>query len=235
MRILVVEDHKAIAQNLKSKLKDFYTVDLADAGEKALSLIEMHSYDLVILDLGLPDIPGDRVCRAMRDMGFKAGILVLTARWDVATKVALFDAGADDYLTKPFSTRELMARIRALTRRKNERAEPHIVQVADLRVDIDGRKVYRGRKEIRLRRKEFDLLEYLIRHQGTTVTRSMILNQLWESTSRTWESSINVHMKYLRDKVDKPFKKQLIKTIYGVGYRLDPYGTQLKRRRKEAT
>ena len=175
-----------------------------------------------MLDLGLPDIPGQRVCTAIRQADITTPILVLTGEMELDTKVTLFAAGADDYVTKPFSTSELHARLTALQRRGHfDEDAAYILKAADLRLDPLKRIVTRGGQRIILRRKEFDILEYLLRNKGKVVSRGMIIQNVWGGQTSSWHNTVDVHVKHLRDKVDRPFDVQLIQTEYGLGYTIN--------------
>ena len=221
MRLLIIEDNQQIARGLKGGLKSAYAVDVVHTGQDGLRQAESVSYDAIILDLGLPDIDGARVCKAMRANGISVPILVLTAEISTATKVKLLDMGADDYVTKPFKLEEVGARLRALMRRAPQQAASSKLAVADLELDTAQRTVHRGDTDIMLRRKEFDLLEYLMRNQGRTVTRPMIVEHVWDMNEDLWTNVVDVHIKHLRDKIDRPFPNKLIRTVHGVGYKLE--------------
>lgn len=221
-KLLVVEDNAPLAKSLKGWLGKQYQVSVAKTGQEALDLLEQDSYEAIILDLGLPDMPGQAVCSEIRSREIKSPLLVLTADDEVNSKVSLLDLGADDYLLKPFYIGELQARLRALMRRGSDSSSAtNILRVADLTLDLARRQVERNGQVLHLRRKEFDILEYLMHNRGTVVTRSMIINNAWEAGSDRWNNTVDVHVKYLRDKVDKPFNSKLIKTAYGVGYMID--------------
>ncbi len=221
-KLLVVEDNEPLAASLQNWLSKQHQVSVVSTGQEALSHLKEDEYDLIILDLGLPDMSGQDVCTELRLNGVKTPLLILTATDEVNMKVTLLDLGADDYLLKPFYIGELQARLRALLRRsKNPSEATSVLTVGDLVLDPARRQVTRGDKVIRLRRKEFDILEYLMHNRGTVVTRAMIINNAWDAGSDRWNNTVDVHVKYLRDKVDKPFKRKLIKTAYGVGYMID--------------
>jgi len=220
-KVLVVEDNQPLAKSLKSWLSKHYEVRLVTTGQQAITELAKHEYDLILLDLGLPDMPGQEVCHQVRLKGIKTPILVLTATDEVSMKVALLDVGADDYLLKPFYVGELQARLRALLRRGKSPATADILKVGDLTLDSSRRQVERVGQSIVLRRKEFDILEYLMRNRGTVVTRAMIINNNWDAGADRWNNTVDVHIKYLRDRIDRPFKTHLIKTAYGVGYMID--------------
>jgi heavy metal response regulator len=218
MRILIIEDEGKIAAFLKRGLKEEgYAVDVAADGEQGYSLASTQDCDLIILDLMLPGIDGLNLCRKLRAEGNEARILVLTARDKVRDKVQGLNAGADDYLSKPFAFEELLARVRALLR-KREAGSPTKLQVADLTMDLLTHKVLRAGREIELTAREFALLEYLIRNVGTVVTRTMIAEHVWDVNFDTFTNVIDVYMSYLRNKIDRAFPDKLIRTVRGRGY-----------------
>ncbi|RMD88361.1 MAG: DNA-binding response regulator [Calditrichaeota bacterium] len=220
MRILVVEDEPKVARALQEGLeREHYQVTLASTGEEGFYLINAESFDLVILDLMLPGRDGIEILNTMRRKGLQTPVLILTARDAVEDRVLGLDSGADDYLVKPFAFPELLARIRALLRR----GRPDQVlklKIADLEMDLVTRKVSREGKILELTAKEFQLLEYLLRHQGHVVSREMLAREVWHETARATplDNVIDVHIARLRRKVDDPFAKKLIHTIRGVGF-----------------
>lgn len=222
MRILIVEDEEKLAQSLKKGLeKEGFAVDYimdGDAGERRI-VVSHKDYDLVILDLMLPGKDGFQICRDVREQQITTPILVLTARDATEDKVTALDAGADDYLVKPFSFEELMARVRALLRRP-EQALPNELVVKDLCLDTTTRKVTRKGKEINLTLKEFNLLEYLMRHADQVLTREQILDHLWDFAFDSFSNVVDVHVKNLRKKIDGNQHEKLLETIRGVGYRI---------------
>jgi heavy metal response regulator len=218
MRILIIEDEGKIAAFLKRGLKEEgYAVDVAADGEQGYFLASTQDCDLIILDLMLPGLDGLTLCRKLRAEGNEARILVLTARDKVGDKVQGLNAGADDYLTKPFAFEELLARARALLR-KREAGAPTKLQVADLTMDLLAHKVLRAGREIELTAREFALLEYLLRNVGIVVTRTMIAEHVWDVNFDTFTNVIEVYMSYLRDKIDRAFPDKLIQTVRGRGY-----------------
>ncbi len=218
MRILVVEDEKKIATFIQRGLREEgYSVDVALNGDQADELAVVNDYDLILLDLMLPRIGGLELCRRFRRQKIRAPILMLTARDGVPDKVAGLDAGADDYLTKPFAFEELLARARALLRRKND-TPGALYQVGDLVVDLIAHRAERGKKPLDLTPKEFALLEYLMRHSGEVVTRTMLSEHVWGLHFDVSSNVIDVYVNYLRNKVDKGHPKKLIHTIRGRGY-----------------
>ncbi len=221
MKLLLIEDNRTLAEGLKKQLGKSFIVDAVRTGEEGLQRAMNGGQDIIILDLSLPDKNGYDVCRAIRLANIPTPIIILTGASDVTSKVTLLNAGADDFLTKPFSVAELRARLGALLRRPVAAMSTEVFTVQDLIVDPQRRRVERAGTQIQLRRKEFDILEYLMRNRGRPVTRSMILDHAWDGTKDTWNNTVEVHIKHLRDKIDRPFDKPLIKTAYGIGYMID--------------
>lgn len=221
MKILLVEDDKDTAVTVRNRLRKDHVVELASTGEEADYLVYINTYDLIILDVMLPDTNGIQLCQNWRHNGIKTCILMLTGRDAIDDKVTAFRYGADDYLTKPFHFDELQARILALSRRIRQTPLNHILTVGDLTIDTMKKTVKRKDMAISLRRKEYDLLEYFMRNAGTVVTRQMILDSIWDSSYESLTNTVDVHVKYLRDRIDRPFDKKLIKTMYGLGYKLE--------------
>ncbi|MBU1727637.1 MAG: response regulator transcription factor [Candidatus Omnitrophica bacterium] len=220
MRILIIEDEKKIADFIKRGLKEEgYSVDVAHDGEEGHFLVSANDYDLLILDLMLPKIDGLTLCKKLRSEKIRAPIIMLTAKDTVKDKVAGLDSGADDYLTKPFAFQELLARIRAILRKKDANA-PTKLKVGDLALDLLTHKVMRGGQEIILTNKEFSLLEYLMLNEGNVVTRTMIAEHVWDINFDTFTNVIDVYINYLRNKIDQGHKKKLLHTIRGRGYLL---------------
>jgi two-component system OmpR family response regulator len=218
MRILVVEDERKIAEFVKKGLKaEGYAVDTAADGEEGRFLAATGDYDLVLLDLRLPKMDGITLCRTLRAEKYAGPILMLTARDTVKDKVLGLDSGADDYLTKPFDFEELLARVRALLRKRGA-AEPTRLQVDDLVMDLLAHTVERGSRLIALTPKEFSLLEYLLRNAGTVVSRAMIAEHVWDIHFDSFTNVIDVSVNHLRSKVDRDFPKKLIQTVRGRGY-----------------
>jgi len=220
MRILVVEDEAKVARALKEGLeRDDFQVTLAHSGEEGFFLANAEEFDLAILDLMLPDRDGIEVLRTLRKRGVQTPVLILTARDGLGDRVAGLDSGADDYLAKPFAFAELLARIRALLRRgRPEQAQRF--QVGDLDLNVMTRQVSRGGQLIELTAREFDLLEYLMRHQGRIVSREMLSRDVWKETARATplDNVIDVQMARLRSKVDRDATSKLIHTIRGIGF-----------------
>ena len=220
MKLLFIDDNRRLVESMKNYLSQYFVVDTAYTAEDGIQKALVGAYSVVLLDLSLPDQSGFEVCKTLRETNVQTPILVLTGSGDQNTCVKMLDCGADDYLTKPFRTAELRARISALGRR-NYQYTPKIIQVEDLIIDVGRRHVQRSGKTIALRRKEFDILEYLITNRGRAVTRAMIMDHAWESGKDSWNNTVDVHIKHLRDKVDRPFGSSLIKTAYGIGYMVD--------------
>ncbi|MCG8430006.1 MAG: response regulator transcription factor [Candidatus Omnitrophica bacterium] len=223
MRVLVVEDERKIAGFIARGLKEEgYAVDLASDGEEGHFLVSTNEYDLLILDLMLPKTDGLSLCRRLRREGYTAAIIMLTARDTVRDKVTGLDAGADDYVTKPFAFEELLARIRALLRvRGRAGTQATRLEAGDLVMDLVSHEVRRAGKPVNLTAKEFSLLEYFMRHAGSVVTRTMIAEHVWDINFDTDTNVIDVYVSHLRDKIDRSFKKKLIHTLRGRGYMLD--------------
>jgi two-component system, OmpR family, response regulator len=222
MRILVIEDEYRIANTIKKGLEqERYAVDISYRGDEGLDLATTEDYDLILLDVMLPGIDGVTVCRTLRKKEVHTPILMLTAKSLTDDKVGGLDAGADDYLTKPFSFEELLARIRALSRRPKT-ALTEKLQVADLSLNTVTYEVQRGDEKISLSSKEFAFLEYLMRNANTVLTKEQIMNHVWNYDADILPNTIEVYIRNLRNKVDKPFKDKpdLVKTVRGFGYKI---------------
>ncbi|MCL5409365.1 MAG: response regulator transcription factor [Patescibacteria group bacterium] len=222
MKILVVEDEHKIAQAIKKGLEqESYAVDLAFTGSEGLDLAVTEDYDLVILDLMLPVIDGLEVCRKLRAEQIHTPVLMLTAKGQLADKVTGLNSGADDYLTKPFAFEELVARVKALSRRPKENIGT-ILSFQDLSIDTISYQVKRDGHSIQLSSKEYALLEYLLRHKDQVVTKEQIISHIWDYDADVLLNTVEVYIGYLRNKIDRPFhhKPSLIQTVRGFGYRL---------------
>lgn len=220
LRILVVEDEAKVARALQEGLeREEYKVVVAGTGEEGFYLVSAEEFDLVILDLMLPGRDGLQILSTLRKRGLLTPVLILTARDAIEDRVHGLDKGADDYLVKPFAFPELLARIRALLRRGRTQQAPRL-QLADLEMDLVARRVRRGGKDVEFTVREFELLEYLLRHKEQVVSREMLAREVWREPSRATplDNVIDVHMARLRRKVDEPFDRKLIHTIRGVGY-----------------
>jgi two-component system, OmpR family, response regulator len=221
MKILLIEDNRLLIDSIKKLLNTAYVVDSVNTGEEGVESARAIQYEIILLDLGLPDMEGYEVCHRLRHANITTPILILTVQKNPSTSTRLLNCGADDYLTKPFDGNELKARIAALLRRSQELHEEKVISICDLTVNITRRQVWRSGVKISLRRKEFDILEYLVANHGRALTRSMILDHVWESGTEGWNNTVDVHIKHLRDKIDRPFGGSLIKTAYGIGYMVD--------------
>ena len=220
MRFLVVEDQKKMAGFLRKGLVEAgYSVDLAETGSAAEMLAGENPYDLIILDVMLPDQNGLDTARHIRRDGYQGPILMLTALAGTKDKVHGLDAGADDYLTKPFAFDELLARVRALLRRRESSANPAL-RYSDLELDLVNRRVSRNGKDVTLTPKEFALLEYFIRNPNRTLSRTAIAEHVWDVHFDSDSNVIDVYINMLRKKIDQPFGKKLIHTVIGAGYAL---------------
>jgi two-component system, OmpR family, response regulator len=225
MRILVVEDELKMAALLHRGLsEEGHAVDVARTGDDGVWMAQAAEYDAIVLDLMLPGVDGVTVCRRWRENGVWAPVLMLTARDAVEDRVAGLDAGADDYLRKPFSFAELLARLRALARR-GVPERPLVLEVGDLRLDPSTRQVWRGETEIVLSAKEFALLETFMRRPGDVLSRLQLLEHAWDYAYENRSNVVDVYVRYLREKVDRPFDRRSIETVRGSGYRLRKDGS----------
>jgi DNA-binding response OmpR family regulator len=221
MRILIVEDEQKLAEIISRSLQgEGFAVDVAGTVADGFHLATSGHYDLIILDLLLPDGLGTGLLKRLRDQDDQIPVLILTARGDLETKVENFQAGADDYLTKPFALPELMARVRALMRR-GPAVQATVLNLADLEVDRLSRQVRRAGRRIELSPKEFSLLEYLLLNQGRVLSRSMIVDHVWDQSFEGLTTIVDVYVRQLRLKIDENFDPKLIRTIRGLGYAID--------------
>lgn len=221
MRILIVEDEHKIANSIKKGLEhEKYIVDVAYDGTSGFDLAIGEEFDLIILDRLLPGIDGIQICKKLRDSGNHTPILMLTAKGQIEDRVEGLNAGADDYLVKPFAFSELVARVRALLRRPKHGSNT-VLEVEDLKLDTADFSAWRNNISIRLSSKEFSLLEYLMRHKNKIVTKEQIINHVWNYDSDVLPNSVEVYIKHLRDKIDSAhFKTKLIHTARGFGYKI---------------
>ncbi|MBZ4647350.1 MAG: hypothetical protein PWR27_2211 [Petroclostridium sp.] len=219
--ILIVEDEKQIVRFLELELKhEGYMIDTAFDGREGLKKAEENKYDLILLDIMLPGLNGMEVCRRIRQFS-NIPVIMLTAKDDVTDKVMGLDIGADDYITKPFAIEELLARIRAALRRKDDLVNTgENLQIGDLTMDLSKRQVSKNGKSIELTKREYDLLEYLMKNKGIVLTREQILEKVWGYDYIGDTNVVDVYIRYLRSKIDDTFKTKLIHTIRGVGYML---------------
>lgn len=220
MRVLVVEDERKIAEALKKGLEaEGYQAVTAATGEEGFFSLSTEPFDLMLLDLMLPGRDGIAVLKAIRQKGFQLPVLILTGRDTVTDRVLGLDSGADDYLAKPFAFPELLARIRLLLRRGKQETG-HLLSISDLEINLPSHRAMRAGQTLELTAKEFDLLEYLVRHHGQIVSREMLAREVWQVLERSTplDNVIDVNIARLRRKVDGPFEQKLIRTIRGVGY-----------------
>jgi DNA-binding response OmpR family regulator len=219
MRFLLVEDDPRVARLVQRGLTEAgHDVEVAHDGAEGLARAESGGYDLIVLDVMLPGLDGLEVCRRLRQRRVRTPILMLTARDAVGDRVRGLDAGADDYLVKPFALEELLARVRALSRRAAEGIDGDVVRVGDLALDLARHEACRGDQRIELTAKEFALLEYLMRNAGRVLTKTQITDQVWGYDSEATSNVVEIYIHYLREKVDRGFPRPLIRTVRGVGY-----------------
>ena len=219
MRILLVEDDKKIASFVTKGLKEAgFAVDHASDGEEGLNLALNESYDAAVIDIMLPKLDGLRLIERLRGEGIKTPVLILSAKHSVDDRVKGLQTGSDDYMTKPFSFSELLARVQALIRRAGDISDPVNLNIADLKVNLLTREVTRGSERIELQPREYALLEYLLRNKDRIVSKTMIMEHVWDYNFDPQTNVVEARMCRLRDKIDKPFKNKLIQTIRGVGY-----------------
>jgi two-component system, OmpR family, response regulator len=220
VRVLVVEDETKLAALVARALREEgHPSDIAGRGEDALWMVDAAPYDAIVLDVMLPDCDGFEVLRRLRERRVWTPVLMLTARDAIADRVGALDSGADDYLTKPFSFAELLARLRAVARR-GPVDRPTTLHVGDLALDPAARRVWRGETEVELSTREFAVLEVLMRRPGQAVTRLQILEGAWDMAFESRSNVVDVYVRYLREKVDRPFGRASIETVRGIGYRL---------------
>ena len=220
MRILIVEDEPKLARLLARGLgEEGHPADVATTGEEALWMAGAAAYDVIVLDVMLPGLDGFAVCRTLRERQVWTPVLMLTARDALEDRIQGLDTGADNYLLKPFAFSELLARLRALVRR-GQSERPIELAAGDLRLDPASRRVWRGETEIELSAKEFALLEVFLRHAGEALTRVQLLDGAWDMAFESRSNVVDVYVRYLREKIDRPFGRRSLETVRGVGYRL---------------
>jgi heavy metal response regulator len=225
MRILLVEDDKGIVRFVKKGLlENSFSVDVAVNGEEGVDSALHRQYDLIVLDILLPKLDGREVLKKIRSMDIQTPVIFLTAKDSEADIVHGLNLGADDYLTKPFSFNELLARIQAILRRGKPMSSLSRLRLADLILELDGHRVFRDKIKIELTPKEYALLEFLMRHPGQIITRTMISEKVWDYHFDTSTNIIDVHVSHLRNKIDKDFEPKLLHTLKGVGYVLEDRG-----------
>ncbi len=220
LRILIVEDQKDMGELLLKRLSKDYSVDLCEDGESALDHLAVYQYDMILLDIMLPRLDGFGVLKWIRGKGISTPVILLTAKSAVEDRVAGLDNGADDYLVKPFSYEELLARIRAHSRKRSGHLTARIV-VGDLVMDTVSRQVTRAGNPISLTKKEYMLLEYLMHHPNMLVTRAQLEDMAWNSSFKGGSNIVDVYIRYLRKKIDTGYEEKMIQTIHGQGYRLE--------------
>jgi len=219
MHILIIEDELRLGRLLRRSLEaNMHVVDVVTEGAAGLANARERAYDVIILDLGLPDMDGLEVCRRMRAAGVETPLLMLTARDEVEDRVGGLDAGADDYLGKPFALSELLARVRTLARRPPPARDSNELRLADLTLDLPGHQARRGDHVIALSAKEFALLEFMLRHAGQVLTRQQIIEQVWRYDFAGLDTVVDTYIHYLRDKIDAGAGTRLVRTVRGVGY-----------------
>ncbi|CAN5730261.1 response regulator transcription factor [soil metagenome] len=220
MRVLVVEDERTLADGLRKGLEaEGFAADVTHDGNDGLHMAREHAYDAIVLDIMLPGMNGFRVCAALREAGVWTPILMLTAKDGEYDEAEALDTGADDYATKPFSYVALVARLRALIRR-GAAERPPVLEAGDLRFDPGARRVWRGESEIRLTAREASLLEFLLRRAGQVVSKTEILDHVWDDRFDGDLNIVEVYVRHLRNKLDRPFERASIETVRGAGYRL---------------
>jgi DNA-binding response OmpR family regulator len=219
MDVLVVEDDPSVARLLDRALwESGHRVELAHDGVSGLTRGETGLYDLIVLDVLLPQMDGVEVCQQLRRAGIRTAILLLTARDTVLDRVRGLDAGADDYVVKPFALEELLARVRALDRRVRNPAVDDVLRIGDLALDLSQHEAQRGKRTITLTAKEYALLRYLMRHPGRVLTKEQITDHVWGYDSEATSNVVEIYIHYLREKVDRGFARPLIRTVRGAGY-----------------
>jgi len=218
MRLLLIEDEEKVSRFIvKGLMAERFAVDVAAEGDRGLELARTYNYDLIILDLMLPGLSGTEVLRLVRRQNERVPVLVLTARDAITDKVRHFEIGADDYLTKPFAFAELLVRVKALLRR-GAISRPNTLRVADLEIDRLTQQVRRGGQRIELTGKEYALLEYLMTNAGRVLSRTMIIEHVWDQSFDGATNIVDVYVRHLRNKIDEPFERRLIRTVRGMGY-----------------
>jgi two-component system, OmpR family, copper resistance phosphate regulon response regulator CusR len=224
MRLLLIEDEEKVSRFIvKGLMAERFAVDVAAEGDRGLELARTYNYDLIILDLMLPGLSGTEVLRLVRRQNERVPVLVLTARDAITDKVRHFEIGADDYLTKPFAFAELLVRVKALLRR-GAISRPNTLRVADLEIDRLTQQVRRGGQKVELTGKEYALLEYLMTNAGRVLSRTMIIEHVWDQSFDGATNIVDVYVRHLRNKIDEPFERKLIRTVRGVGYAIGEEG-----------
>lgn len=218
MKILLVDDDSRIRALLKQMLKDEFIIDIASSGEEAENLAYNSHYDAIILDLVLPDIQGDDLCALIKARIKNIPVIIISGKSSILDKDRAFEKGADDYLVKPFGSRELKARIKAVTRRGQIDTNNNKLELRDLKFDINKKLAVYKDQRINLRKKEMQLLEFLLSNKGRVITRNEILENVWDMNANPFTNTVDVHIKRLRDKIEKRYKERYIQTVHGLGY-----------------
>lgn len=221
MKLLIVEGSYFLAERLRVSLRSHFIIDVVKTGSEGIKRAREVEYAVIIVDNNLPDTDGLEFCKRAREAMISTSILVLRSDKDAESGSEILYSGADDYVTKPLDKDELIARAAALARRRNRQYVGSIFKIGQLVIDTNKHEVHHHGIAVTLRRKEFAILVYLARNRGRAVSRDMIMENVWESDKESWNNTVDVHIKHLRDKVDRPFGTSLIKTSYGVGYILD--------------
>ena len=225
MKILIIEDNISVLNALQQGFKYKHVItDQALDGSEGLKMLNDHFYDLAIIDLYLPGVDGEKIIKKARELGIKTPILVLTASKDIDTKTRLLEAGVDDYVEKPYSFEELFARITAILRRSKQNFPSEYLKIEDLELLPDKRIAVRAGKKIPLRGKEYELLKYFMNHPNTVVNRQTLMEKVWGYSTSVLSNTVDAHVSNLRQKIDKGFRKTLIKTIHGIGYMMTTEG-----------
>lgn len=219
MKLLLIEDDVTLARSLQYSLREWYLVDTAYTGEEGLYNAINIIYDLIILDISLPDMDGITLCKEIRTTNPCIPVIFLTGQISIEKKLEAFNSGADDYVTKPFEKKELLARITAILRRSNPRHMLKTVSVGNIIIDLENHRVNLNGEMVKLRRKEFEILVYMARHAGKAISRETLQSYLWGEETEFLANTIDVHINYLRYKLDKPFGHHHIRTVHGVGYK----------------
>lgn len=220
MKLLIIEDDIELAESIKDGLSEYNVVTVVGSGEDGLYSVKAESFDVVVIDITLPDINGIEICKEIRTEGINTPILMLTGKSEISYKLASFSSGADDYLTKPFDLKELEARLNCLYKRAANEIKASTLRLGDLEIDTANKTAKKCGQSIALKRKEFQVLEYLIRNKDRALTREIITENLWNEEEQCESNVVEVYIRNLRKKLDEPFNSNYIKTVYGVGYKI---------------
>jgi DNA-binding response OmpR family regulator len=220
VKLLIIEDDIELAESIKDGLSEYNVVTVVGSGEDGLYSVKAESFDVVVIDITLPDINGIEICKEIRTEGINTPILMLTGKSEISYKLASFSSGADDYLTKPFDLKELEARLNCLYKRAANEIKASTLRLGDLEIDTANKTAKKCGQSIALKRKEFQVLEYLIRNKDRALTREIITENLWNEEEQCESNVVEVYIRNLRKKLDEPFNSNYIKTVYGVGYKI---------------